>query len=549
MCFVNSQNVRDLRQPFGGTKASGTGREGGTWSYEVFCEPKNVGVSLARHHIPHWGLYLSLDAALRPMGKLALAAKITHVPLDVPVGDADGPNRRLPASARDQRPHGDRPPLPRHSGVDTIVRLRRALAGQQRIPHQLRRRSSRASTPATSCRTSSGTCPTPTRAIPALGHLIADMAERDGREEPRATATPRCELEYGTLVPMRYMNADQHFKVISISGWCDWHDLERIRPLRPARCGARSRSATTARWRCSPAARCRTTSPTTAVAPEFMHKRLRPASSSRLDRARGRALEGRRMEDLRRHAADVRRQVLGRRRHARHGECCSACWAGTATHAPGRRSSHALFRQLGHAGRSTRSFPVTSRLPRVELHCRLRSRISHAASRHPLHAQHRARDRHARALPLAGRHHARTARRRGQAGLPDRRHARAGLSRPRTTPWPTARPTTPSCTSTCAWRAGRTDAVKKRIGDALLARVKAHFAPLLRQAARRHHAADRREPRPGLRRQAQQPASPLQQVACPMLATETHPAARRRTAREREVARAAASISPSAFPR
>jgi 5-carboxymethyl-2-hydroxymuconic-semialdehyde dehydrogenase len=56
MCFVNSQNVRDLRQPFGGTKASGTGREGGTWSYEVFCEPKNVCVSLTDHHIPRWGL-------------------------------------------------------------------------------------------------------------------------------------------------------------------------------------------------------------------------------------------------------------------------------------------------------------------------------------------------------------------------------------------------------------------------------------------------------------------------------------------------------------
>jgi 5-carboxymethyl-2-hydroxymuconic-semialdehyde dehydrogenase len=55
MCFVNSQNVRDLRQPFGGTKASGTGREGGTWSYEVFLEPKNVCVSLGAHHIPHWG--------------------------------------------------------------------------------------------------------------------------------------------------------------------------------------------------------------------------------------------------------------------------------------------------------------------------------------------------------------------------------------------------------------------------------------------------------------------------------------------------------------
>ncbi|RZL89367.1 MAG: 5-carboxymethyl-2-hydroxymuconate semialdehyde dehydrogenase [Variovorax sp.] len=55
MCFVNSQNVRDLRQPFGGTKASGTGREGGTWSYEVFCEPKNIAVSMGSHHIPHWG--------------------------------------------------------------------------------------------------------------------------------------------------------------------------------------------------------------------------------------------------------------------------------------------------------------------------------------------------------------------------------------------------------------------------------------------------------------------------------------------------------------
>jgi 5-carboxymethyl-2-hydroxymuconic-semialdehyde dehydrogenase len=55
MCFVNSQNVRDLRQPFGGTKASGVGREGGTWSYEVFLEPKNVCVSLGSHHIPQWG--------------------------------------------------------------------------------------------------------------------------------------------------------------------------------------------------------------------------------------------------------------------------------------------------------------------------------------------------------------------------------------------------------------------------------------------------------------------------------------------------------------
>jgi 5-carboxymethyl-2-hydroxymuconic-semialdehyde dehydrogenase len=55
MCFVNSQNVRDLRQPFGGVKASGVGREGGTWSFEVFTEPKNVCVSISKHPIPRWG--------------------------------------------------------------------------------------------------------------------------------------------------------------------------------------------------------------------------------------------------------------------------------------------------------------------------------------------------------------------------------------------------------------------------------------------------------------------------------------------------------------
>ena len=56
MCFVNSQNVRDLRQPFGGSKASGTGREGNHYSYEVFCEAKNIAVSYGNHHIPRWGI-------------------------------------------------------------------------------------------------------------------------------------------------------------------------------------------------------------------------------------------------------------------------------------------------------------------------------------------------------------------------------------------------------------------------------------------------------------------------------------------------------------
>ncbi|HDR8905893.1 TPA: 5-carboxymethyl-2-hydroxymuconate semialdehyde dehydrogenase [Burkholderia multivorans] len=56
MVFVNSQNVRDLRQPFGGVKASGTGREGGEYSFEVFAEVKNVCISMGSHHIPRWGV-------------------------------------------------------------------------------------------------------------------------------------------------------------------------------------------------------------------------------------------------------------------------------------------------------------------------------------------------------------------------------------------------------------------------------------------------------------------------------------------------------------
>ncbi|WP_343699682.1 5-carboxymethyl-2-hydroxymuconate semialdehyde dehydrogenase [Caulobacter sp.] len=56
MVFINSQNVRDLRQPFGGVKDSGVAREGGEYSFETFCEIKNVCVSLGSHPIPKWGV-------------------------------------------------------------------------------------------------------------------------------------------------------------------------------------------------------------------------------------------------------------------------------------------------------------------------------------------------------------------------------------------------------------------------------------------------------------------------------------------------------------
>jgi betaine-aldehyde dehydrogenase/5-carboxymethyl-2-hydroxymuconic-semialdehyde dehydrogenase len=42
LVWVNCFYVRDLAQPFGGAKKSGIGREGGIWSFDFFCDIKNV---------------------------------------------------------------------------------------------------------------------------------------------------------------------------------------------------------------------------------------------------------------------------------------------------------------------------------------------------------------------------------------------------------------------------------------------------------------------------------------------------------------------------
>jgi len=55
MVWVNSQNVRDLRTPFGGMKESGIGREGGVYSFEFYTELKTVHLALGRHRIPRMG--------------------------------------------------------------------------------------------------------------------------------------------------------------------------------------------------------------------------------------------------------------------------------------------------------------------------------------------------------------------------------------------------------------------------------------------------------------------------------------------------------------
>ena len=63
---------------------------------------------------------------------------------------------------------------------------------------------------------------------PALGRAIAETAGQHGLVA-RATEHEGVSLEYGTLMPMRYMNADGHFRVVSCAAWCAQHRLQDSR--------------------------------------------------------------------------------------------------------------------------------------------------------------------------------------------------------------------------------------------------------------------------------------------------------------------------------
>jgi 5-carboxymethyl-2-hydroxymuconic-semialdehyde dehydrogenase len=55
MIWVNSENVRHLPTPFGGTKNSGIGRDGGDWSFDFYMETKNVAFATTPHAIQNLG--------------------------------------------------------------------------------------------------------------------------------------------------------------------------------------------------------------------------------------------------------------------------------------------------------------------------------------------------------------------------------------------------------------------------------------------------------------------------------------------------------------
>lgn len=65
---------------------------------------------------------------------------------------------------------------------------------------------------------------------PALGDLIAKCATEEGAHT-LSHQVASLDLEYGTLVPMRYMNEDGALKVVSVSAMCQVHSHESSRKV------------------------------------------------------------------------------------------------------------------------------------------------------------------------------------------------------------------------------------------------------------------------------------------------------------------------------
>lgn len=154
------------------------------------------------------------------MGKLALAAKITHVP-SMYLSEFEGPHKGCRQAAIDG--HKEISRRCRDLGVDTIIVFDthwlvnagyhincapswQGIYTSNELPHFIKN------------------IPYAYKGVPALGKAIAKTATAAG-VHTRAHDDTSLGLEYGTLVPMRYMNDDKFFKVISISALCTVHNL------------------------------------------------------------------------------------------------------------------------------------------------------------------------------------------------------------------------------------------------------------------------------------------------------------------------------------
>jgi 5-carboxymethyl-2-hydroxymuconic-semialdehyde dehydrogenase len=56
MTWLNSHNVRDLRTPFGGVKASGLGHEGGHHSIDFYTDQRVIHVAVGDPGTPRFGV-------------------------------------------------------------------------------------------------------------------------------------------------------------------------------------------------------------------------------------------------------------------------------------------------------------------------------------------------------------------------------------------------------------------------------------------------------------------------------------------------------------
>ena len=154
------------------------------------------------------------------MGTLALAAKITHVP-SMYLSEIEGDRQGTRQDAIDG--HLEIGRRCRALGVDTIVVFDthwlvnanyhincaphfKGLYTSNELPHFISNMGFEFG------------------GNPVLGHLLARVCNAHSVETLAHDATT-LNPEYGTLVPMRYMNTDQHFKVVSVSALCMAHYL------------------------------------------------------------------------------------------------------------------------------------------------------------------------------------------------------------------------------------------------------------------------------------------------------------------------------------
>jgi 3,4-dihydroxyphenylacetate 2,3-dioxygenase len=157
------------------------------------------------------------------VGTLALAAKVTHVP-SLYLSELPGPHHGCRQAAIDG--HFELGRRCRALGVDTVVVFDvhwlvnagyhvncapkfKGVYTSNELPHFIKN------------------MPFEYDGNPRLGRLIAETATEMG-VPTRAHDATTLDLEYGTLVPMRYMHMDagNHFTVVSVAAWCNWHRLE-----------------------------------------------------------------------------------------------------------------------------------------------------------------------------------------------------------------------------------------------------------------------------------------------------------------------------------